>query len=252
MQLSVNNGGQKRASYYFRRRNSSFFKLSIEEEEENRKVGVCFSGGGIRSAAFCAGVLRELLKEEVEIDYMSTVSGGGYVASSYLDWKYRKQGKDDPAWHKEYFERMLLEPSCGLFRFAKSFWLGVWDVIFRTFGVLWNVIFMTLVISIPMRFNQFVLMKLVLGQWFHLHFEHRPPEETGSMLPVAVLLYGLAGIFVEVLRMTSHWRPTLGSHLVKTCLRLAVMPFFYLALVSEKKLKLLVKCVFSVTGFQRD
>ncbi|XP_028408536.1 uncharacterized protein LOC114531088 isoform X2 [Dendronephthya gigantea] len=54
------------------------------------KLGVAFSGGGIRSAAFCSGVLRRLLKKEAEPDYLSCVSGGGYTGSAYVHWKYRK------------------------------------------------------------------------------------------------------------------------------------------------------------------
>ena len=68
--------------------------------------GLAFSGGGIRSAAFCSGVLRRLLQRDVEPDYLSCVSGGGYTGTAYLDWKYRHNKKDDPTWHKQFFEHM--------------------------------------------------------------------------------------------------------------------------------------------------
>jgi predicted acylesterase/phospholipase RssA len=44
-------------------------------------VGLALSGGGIRSATFSLGVLQALAKEGLlsRIDYLSTVSGGGYV-----------------------------------------------------------------------------------------------------------------------------------------------------------------------------
>jgi patatin-like phospholipase len=47
-------------------------------------VGLSLSGGGIRSAAFCLGVLQALDNARVldRIDYLSTVSGGGYIGSS--------------------------------------------------------------------------------------------------------------------------------------------------------------------------
>ena len=67
-------------------------------------TGVAFSGGGIRSAALCSGVLRRLLQKEVTPDFLSCVSGGGYTGTGYLDWKYRNEQKDDPKWHKEFFE----------------------------------------------------------------------------------------------------------------------------------------------------
>src|SRR4051794_8005447 len=42
---------------------------------------LCFSGGGIRSAAFCLGVAQALAAARVlhKFDYLSTVSGGGYI-----------------------------------------------------------------------------------------------------------------------------------------------------------------------------
>ena len=46
-------------------------------------IGLALSGGGIRSATFCLGLLRGLAKNGVlrRFDYLSTVSGGGYVGS---------------------------------------------------------------------------------------------------------------------------------------------------------------------------
>jgi hypothetical protein len=47
-------------------------------------VGLCLSGGGIRSAAFCLGALQALDARGLidKIDYLSTVSGGGYIGTS--------------------------------------------------------------------------------------------------------------------------------------------------------------------------
>ncbi len=47
-------------------------------------VGLALSGGGIRSAAFSLGVLQALDQSDVlkRLDYLSTVSGGGYMGSS--------------------------------------------------------------------------------------------------------------------------------------------------------------------------
>lgn len=70
------------------------------------RTGLAFSGGGIRSAAFCSGVLRRLLQREVKVDCLSCVSGGGYTGAAYLDWKYRHGKEDDPKWHQEFFNYM--------------------------------------------------------------------------------------------------------------------------------------------------
>ncbi|MFZ1326026.1 MAG: patatin-like phospholipase family protein [Candidatus Contendobacter sp.] len=54
-------------------------------------IGLALSGGGIRSATFCLGVLRGLAKNGVlrHFDYLSTVSGGGYIGSA-LGRMYQK------------------------------------------------------------------------------------------------------------------------------------------------------------------
>ena len=70
------------------------------------ETGLAFSGGGIRSAALCSGVLRRLLQRNIKIDYLSCVSGGGYTGTAYLDWKYRHGNRDDPKWHQEFFDHM--------------------------------------------------------------------------------------------------------------------------------------------------
>ncbi|MGA8490227.1 MAG: patatin-like phospholipase family protein [Terriglobales bacterium] len=46
-------------------------------------IGLAFSGGGIRSATFNLGVLQALAENELlhKFDYLSTVSGGGYIGS---------------------------------------------------------------------------------------------------------------------------------------------------------------------------
>ena len=60
-------------------------------------IGLAFSGGGIRSASFNLGVLQALAKHDwlSRIDYLSTVSGGGYIGSFY-SWLKSQLGKDFP------------------------------------------------------------------------------------------------------------------------------------------------------------
>jgi hypothetical protein len=59
-------------------------------------VGLACSGGGIRSATFCLGVAQTLARHGIlaRVDYLSTVSGGGYFGaflSSYLNDKDRQR-----------------------------------------------------------------------------------------------------------------------------------------------------------------
>jgi hypothetical protein len=55
--------------------------------DQNLK-GVCFSGGGIRSATFNLGVLQAIAAQKKlgTIDYLSTVSGGGYIHQFLASW----------------------------------------------------------------------------------------------------------------------------------------------------------------------
>jgi hypothetical protein len=57
-----------------------------------KMTGVCFSGGGIRSATFNLGVLQAIAAEGKlgAIDYLSTVSGGGYIHLFLASWIHRK------------------------------------------------------------------------------------------------------------------------------------------------------------------
>ena len=77
-------------------------------------AGLAFSGGGIRSATFCLGVLRALAggdKDDTNrislrgIDVLSTVSGGGYVGA-FLGALFSRQGATP-----DHVERQLSNPS---------------------------------------------------------------------------------------------------------------------------------------------
>ena len=57
-------------------------------------VGLALSGGGIRSAAFALGVLQALARVGVfrRLDYLSTVSGGGYMGAALSATAYASYG----------------------------------------------------------------------------------------------------------------------------------------------------------------
>ncbi|HVO82029.1 MAG TPA: patatin-like phospholipase family protein [Terriglobales bacterium] len=56
-------------------------------------IGLAFSGGGIRSATFNLGVLQALAQKNLlrAFDYVSTVSGGGYIGSWLMAWMHHQQ-----------------------------------------------------------------------------------------------------------------------------------------------------------------
>jgi predicted acylesterase/phospholipase RssA len=73
------------------------------EPPPSNLVGLALSGGGIRSATFALGLLQELsrLKLLNMFDYLSTVSGGGYVAGWWSAWLSRSERKREL--HKKIF-----------------------------------------------------------------------------------------------------------------------------------------------------
>ena len=58
---------------------------------------LCLSGGGIRSASFALGILQGLARFGVlgQFDYLSTVSGGGYIGSWLTAWRHHAQSDQE-------------------------------------------------------------------------------------------------------------------------------------------------------------
>src|SRR5262245_561629 len=56
--------------------------------------GISISGGGIRSATFNLGLLQGLESYGLLrcLDYLSTVSGGGYIGGFWTAWRKRNPG----------------------------------------------------------------------------------------------------------------------------------------------------------------
>ncbi|MFN2400628.1 MAG: patatin-like phospholipase family protein [Gemmatimonadaceae bacterium] len=68
------------------------FRYSLRRALEENLLGLAFSGGGIRSATFNLGILQALGEMDLlrKVDYMSTVSGGGYIGSWLAAWIKRQ------------------------------------------------------------------------------------------------------------------------------------------------------------------
>ncbi|MGH9418558.1 MAG: patatin-like phospholipase family protein, partial [Thermoanaerobaculia bacterium] len=67
-------------------------------DRPRRLVGLALSGGGVRSATFNLGMLQALAAagKLKSFDYLSTVSGGGYVGGWWSAWLSRKQRDNEP------------------------------------------------------------------------------------------------------------------------------------------------------------
>ena len=131
-------------------------------------IGVAFSGGGIRSAAFSSGVLRRLLQKKIPIEYMSCVSGGGYTGTAYLEWKYRHGGIDDPEWHEKFFNQMRRNAS------AQCKWGNPLIGFIDTLGVLFLITTVVFVVPalvwIPMAFPLAYLVDYFFGKMLRMGF----------------------------------------------------------------------------------
>ncbi|HSS79512.1 MAG TPA: patatin-like phospholipase family protein, partial [Thermoanaerobaculia bacterium] len=71
-----------------------FALVHRQAEKGDDLTGLSLSGGGIRSATFNLGVLQGLARIGIldKFDYLSSVSGGGYIASWLSGWIYRAGG----------------------------------------------------------------------------------------------------------------------------------------------------------------
>lgn len=65
---------------------------TLTRSPEDSLVGLAFSGGGIRSATFNLGVIQGLARSKLlhKFDYISSVSGGGYISSWLLGWMHHQ------------------------------------------------------------------------------------------------------------------------------------------------------------------
>lgn len=72
-----------------RARLETFVGMVHEKHRSNENTyALCISGGGIRSATFALGVLQSLARRNLldKFDFISTVSGGGYIGSWLSSW----------------------------------------------------------------------------------------------------------------------------------------------------------------------
>jgi predicted acylesterase/phospholipase RssA len=110
---------------------ASVAEAPLRRAAEAKLIGLALSGGGIRSATFNLGILQGLAEHKLlgKMDYLSTVSGGGYIGSWLAAWIREKgsvaqveselapQGKDTeprPIGHLRAFSNYLT-PRKGLF-----------------------------------------------------------------------------------------------------------------------------------------
>ena len=67
---------------------------AVVRAHQARLLGLALSGGGIRSATFNLGILQTIARLKLlrRLDYLSTVSGGGYIGGWLHAWVKREDG----------------------------------------------------------------------------------------------------------------------------------------------------------------
>lgn len=67
---------------------------AVVRAHQARLLGLALSGGGIRSATFSLGIMQTLARLGLlrRVDYLSTVSGGGYIGGWLHAWVKRENG----------------------------------------------------------------------------------------------------------------------------------------------------------------
>lgn len=178
-----------------------------------KRAGLCLSGGGIRSATFGLGVLQSLARLQLldKFDYLSTVSGGGYIGSWLTAWIHRhpqgltgviddlnrtpKAGADDASlpvrWLRNYSN--YLSPHLGFFSADSWTLLGIY---LRNLHLNWMVLLPLLMV--PLLAPRWII---ALAQ---LNPSQTPPPLTASLL----LVIGI-GLAVMALIYLHLCRPTL-------------------------------------------
>lgn len=157
-------------------------------------LGLAFSGGGIRSATFNLGVLQGLAEHEVlqEVDYLSTVSGGGYIGAWFLSL-LKENGTDEQVQqvqsmlkqdHGRHPERADQDPIHVLRQFSNYltprlifYSADVWTMVASwTRNTLLNLFLLIGTIALPLLFAR------LLAYWFFVDEANWDPTPVSSML----------------------------------------------------------------------
>lgn len=223
-------------------------------------AALCLSGGGIRSATFALGVLRGFARRGLlgKFDYVSTVSGGGYIGSWLSAWM-RHSGptsvqdelkraseekltpEPEPLRHLRAYSRYL-SPRAGLMS-ADSWTLAA--TILRNMLLNWMVLLPLLAAGVLLPRILTELLRLPDAGFFHGSSFSNPAASLGKLLTWLIIVgvvLGTVGIAwlhraragvtgaAEVLRGRGKW-VALGA--LAIAITLLVIDIRLVILVSE-------------------
>jgi Patatin-like phospholipase len=174
------------------------------DQNKPHAIALCLSGGGIRSATFSLGVLVALAKRGVlpQVDYLSTVSGGGYLGSflsAFLNFRGGEGiglGAHDLPFQREAGEAAALRHIRHHSKYLAtgSLWQRVKMICAQLYGMVLNGLAIIFLIAVAAMFEGW--LRAIPCQEEVLRFA------TG--LSVGALLLGLVGALVA-LRFRGGW-----------------------------------------------
>lgn len=133
--------------------------------------GVALSGGGIRSASFCLGALQALdaFKLIPKIDYLSTVSGGGFIGGS-LAAAMTKKPLEFPFSHKDSNDLNDTEEVSHIRDNSKYLLPNGIDDTLRSFGIMLRGIVVNILLVLALIFPLATITVLANPTLLHLEY----------------------------------------------------------------------------------
>jgi Patatin-like phospholipase len=196
--------------------------IGRDEDPNQSMSALCISGGGIRSATFALGAIQGLAEKGIltGIDYLSTVSGGGYIGSWLSAWKQRGGGLDkivpalkptapfppagepDPLQHLREYNNYL-SPKLGIFS-ADTWTLAA--TVGRNMLLNWLVL-------IPLLMFVLLAPRLLLSlSMLGDHFYNVYGVDWGHHTPLKYVLIGLADLTFAIAAFnTFRYLPGVGG-----------------------------------------
>lgn len=182
----------------------SYQRSILQRLHAAKRSALTFSGGGIRSATFGLGILQGLASRSVagngsaptllgELDYLSTVSGGGYLGSWFSAWSKRAGGASKVIENLADIPDTIFEPEAKPVQYLRRFGsylnpkLGFLSADTWTLAatVLRNM-FLNWLVMLPM------LAAVLLGPVIAYQLAATPAGEAGAKTLAVLLLTGFA------------------------------------------------------------
>ncbi len=178
-------GGRRREDFYEVTPPGSAQEPRVRHTSIDR-VGLALSGGGIRSATFNLGLLEGLQDLDLlhNIDYLATVSGGGYIGGWWSAWLSRRTSAGDGLFPKT----VGLEPEPEEVRHLREFsnFLAPRVGFFET--ETWNAVIAIVSSSLPALAAALAVISLGLCAWLLLAFSSMQLHPLLIMLGLPVVI----------------------------------------------------------------